>query len=81
MLGVACTAGGFTAFFALIKRAGPTTAALTTYTAPIIAVVAGVLVLDENADTLAGTQLLTDPGWCSVYRVAQNAGMGDGPQK
>ena len=48
MLGVACTAGGFTAFFALIKRAGPTTAALTTYTAPIIAVVAGVLVLHEN---------------------------------
>jgi drug/metabolite transporter (DMT)-like permease len=47
-LGVACTAGGFTAFFALIKRAGPTTAALTTYTAPIIAVVAGVLVLGEN---------------------------------
>lgn len=48
MLGVACTAGGFSAFFALIKRAGPTTAALTTYTAPIIAVVAGVLVLREN---------------------------------
>ncbi|MEV7135705.1 DMT family transporter [Arthrobacter sp. NPDC093128] len=47
-LGVACTAGGFSAFFALIKRAGPTTAALTTYTAPIIAVVAGVLVLREN---------------------------------
>ncbi|HET7139306.1 MAG TPA: DMT family transporter [Arthrobacter sp.] len=48
MLGVACTAGGFSAFFALIKRAGPATAALTTYTAPIIAVVAGVLVLGEN---------------------------------
>jgi drug/metabolite transporter (DMT)-like permease len=47
-LGVACTAGGFSAFFALIKRAGPTTAALTTYTAPIIAVMAGVLVLREN---------------------------------
>ncbi|MEV7136541.1 DMT family transporter [Arthrobacter sp. NPDC093128] len=47
-LGVACTAGGFSAFFALIKCAGPTIAALTTYTAPIIAVVAGVFVLHEK---------------------------------
>jgi drug/metabolite transporter (DMT)-like permease len=34
-LGVACTAGGVTAFFALMKRAGPTTAAVRTYTVPI----------------------------------------------
>lgn len=48
VLGVACTAGGFTAFFALIKRTGATTAALITHTAPIIAILAGILILGEN---------------------------------
>jgi len=47
-LGIACTAAGFTAYFALIKRAGPTKAALTTHTAPVIAIVAGILVLGER---------------------------------
>jgi drug/metabolite transporter (DMT)-like permease len=48
VLGLACTGAGFTSFFMLIKRAGPTTASLTAYVAPIVALLAGVLVLGEQ---------------------------------
>ena len=48
VLGIACTAAGFTVFFMLIKRAGPTTASLTAYVAPIVALLAGLIVLGEQ---------------------------------
>lgn len=55
VLGFACTAGGFVAFFALIKQAGPTKAALITHAAPIVALVAGIVWLGEN---VTGIQLV-----------------------
>jgi drug/metabolite transporter (DMT)-like permease len=48
LLGLACSAAGFAAFFDLIKRSGPTVASLTIYAAPIVAVLAGVLILGER---------------------------------
>ncbi|WGP06206.1 DMT family transporter [Bacillus subtilis] len=52
ILGMACTAGGFAAFFALIKHAGPTKAALITHAAPIVALLAGIIWLDEQLTSL-----------------------------
>ncbi|MDH6455313.1 MULTISPECIES: EamA family transporter [unclassified Streptomyces] len=59
-LGVACTAGGFTAFFALIATEGPARAAFITYVAPIVAVASGVLLLSEpvTSRTIAGIVLI-----------------------
>ncbi|MFI1854270.1 DMT family transporter [Streptomyces sp. NPDC020480] len=59
-LGTACTAGGFTAFFALVSAEGPARAAFITYVAPVVAVSAGVLVLSEpvTARTVVGTLLV-----------------------
>jgi drug/metabolite transporter (DMT)-like permease len=47
VLGAACTAAGFASFFALIASTGPARAALITYAAPVVATVAGAVVLDE----------------------------------
>jgi len=47
VLGLACTAGGFWTFFTLIARADASRAALITYVAPIVAVAAGAILLDE----------------------------------
>ncbi|MFD8093393.1 DMT family transporter [Streptomyces malaysiensis] len=59
-LGVACTAGGFTAFFALIATEGPARAAFITYVAPVVAVASGVLLLSEpvTTRTITGTVLI-----------------------
>jgi drug/metabolite transporter (DMT)-like permease len=59
-LGVACTAGGFTAFFALIAAEGPARAAFTAYVAPVVAVAAGVLLLSEpvTTRTIGGTVMI-----------------------
>lgn len=46
-LGLACTAAGFSAFFALIAAAGAHRAALITYVAPVVALAAGSLFRDE----------------------------------
>ncbi|MDJ1372153.1 DMT family transporter [Gulosibacter molinativorax] len=48
VLGVLCTSLAFVAYFGLIKAAGPTLASLITYTAPIVAVIAGVAFLGER---------------------------------
>ena len=46
-LGVLCTAAAFLVFFALIAEVGPARATVITYVNPAVAVVAGVIVLDE----------------------------------
>jgi len=46
-LAVVCTALAFVAFFALIREVGPARALVFTYVNPAVAVVAGVLLLDE----------------------------------
>lgn len=73
VLGFVCTAGGFTAFFALINQAGPTRAALITYAAPIVAVSAGVAVLHEalTLRTLAGAALILTGAALVTHRTAQ----------
>ena len=59
-LGVVCTGGGFCAYYALIEVAGPARATVTAYVAPVVAAVAGVLLLDEDvtARSLVGVALI-----------------------
>ena len=46
-LAVICTAVAFLVFFALIAEAGPARATVITYINPAVAIILGVLVLDE----------------------------------
>ncbi len=46
-LAVVCTASAFQLFFALIKEAGPARATVITFVNPAVAIVLGVLILDE----------------------------------
>lgn len=84
VLGLACTAGGFAAFFALIKRAGPTRASLITHAAPIVALVAGVIVLGERiterqvlgcALILLGTGLVMHKSTAAASSVGRRDGI------
>lgn len=50
-LAVLCTAVAFLLFFALIREAGPSRALVITYVNPVVAVVAGVVVLSEPLTT------------------------------
>lgn len=54
LLGAACTAGGFAAFFALIKNAGAHGASLITYAAPVVALAAGVAIRSEPVSMQSG---------------------------
>jgi drug/metabolite transporter (DMT)-like permease len=59
-LGVACTGGAFWLYYALVVDVGATRAAVVTYTAPLVAVLAGVTVLGEplTVGTVAGLLLV-----------------------
>jgi drug/metabolite transporter (DMT)-like permease len=46
-LGVVCTAAAFLIFFALIAEAGPARATVIAYANPLVAIVLGVMFLDE----------------------------------
>ena len=48
VLGVFCTAAAFVLFGALIAEVGPSRASVITYVAPAVAVVLGVVALDER---------------------------------
>jgi drug/metabolite transporter (DMT)-like permease len=58
VLGVVCTALGLVLFFRLVIEAGPSRAAVITYVNPLVAVVLGVLVLDERLGVMAVAGLL-----------------------
>jgi drug/metabolite transporter (DMT)-like permease len=58
VLGVVCTALGLVLFFRLIVEAGPSRAAVITYVNPLVAVVLGVLVLDERLGAMSVVGLL-----------------------
>jgi drug/metabolite transporter (DMT)-like permease len=58
VLGVVCTALGLVLFFRLIVAAGPSRAAVITYVNPLVAVVLGVLVLDERLGAMSFLGLL-----------------------
>jgi drug/metabolite transporter (DMT)-like permease len=59
-LGVVCTALAFILLFALIGEVGPTRATVITYVNPAVAIIAGVLLLDEplTAGILVGFPLV-----------------------
>jgi drug/metabolite transporter (DMT)-like permease len=58
VLGVVCTALGLVLFFRLVVEAGPGRAAVITYVNPLVAVVLGVLILDERFGVTAVAGLL-----------------------
>jgi drug/metabolite transporter (DMT)-like permease len=68
VLGVVCSALAFVVFFALIVEAGPTRATVITYVNPAVAVLLGVLVLDERlgAASLAGLGLILAGSWTAT---------------
>lgn len=74
-LGLACTAGGFWTFFTLIAHADATRAALITYVAPIVAVAAGALLLDEQIGvrTVFGIALIFVGAALATRRTEQAA--------
>jgi drug/metabolite transporter (DMT)-like permease len=68
VLGLVCTAAGLVLFFRLVVEAGPSRAAVITYVNPLVAVVLGVVVLDEHLGPTALVGLLAILGgsWLST---------------
>lgn len=68
MLGAVCTALGLVVFFELIAVAGPSRASIITYVNPVVALVVGVLALDERvgAMSVAGLLLILGGSWLST---------------
>jgi drug/metabolite transporter (DMT)-like permease len=68
VLGIVCTALGLVLFFQLITAAGPTRASVITYVNPLVAVVLGVLVLDEQlgVSSVAGLVLILAGSWLAT---------------
>jgi drug/metabolite transporter (DMT)-like permease len=68
VLGVVCTALGLVLFFRLIVEAGPSRASVITYVNPLVAVILGVLVLDERlgAMSFVGLVAILGGSWLST---------------
>lgn len=68
VLGIACSALAFLAFFALIAAIGPGRASVITYVNPVIAVALGVAILDERPGpaALAGLLLVLAGSWLAT---------------
>ena len=68
VLGIVCSALAFVVFFALIVEAGPTRATAVTYLNPAVAVLLGVIVLDEtiSAASIAGLALILAGSWLAT---------------
>jgi drug/metabolite transporter (DMT)-like permease len=68
VLGVVCTALGLIVFFQLIAEAGPSRASVITYINPLVAVLLGVVVLDEHLGAMSAVGLLLILGgsWLST---------------
>jgi drug/metabolite transporter (DMT)-like permease len=68
VLGVLCTAMGLVVFFRLIAEAGPSRASVITYVNPLVAVIVGMLALDEHlsAMSVAGLALILGGSWLST---------------
>jgi drug/metabolite transporter (DMT)-like permease len=73
VLGVLCTAVALLAFYRLIGLAGSNRAGLVTYVNPVVAVLLGVLLLNEGVgpSTLAGFTLVAAGCWLSTRPVPQ----------
>ena len=68
VLGVVCTAAGLVVFFQLIAEAGPSRASVSTYINPLVAVLLGVVVLDEQLGptSVIGLVLILAGSWLST---------------
>jgi drug/metabolite transporter (DMT)-like permease len=68
VLGIVCTALAFVIFGALINDIGPGRALVITYVNPVVAVLLGVLILDEHvgAGAIAGLLLILAGSWLST---------------
>lgn len=68
LLGIICTAIAFIVFFALIKEVGPVNAPLFTYINPIVALILGVVVLNEHigAELLIGAPIVLLGCWLAA---------------
>jgi drug/metabolite transporter (DMT)-like permease len=68
VLGVVCTALGLILFFQLIAEAGPSRASIITYANPLVAVLLGVVVLDEElgASSILGLLLILAGSWLAT---------------
>jgi drug/metabolite transporter (DMT)-like permease len=73
VLGFVCSAAAFVVFFALIAEVGPGRSTVITYINPVVALVLGVLLIDERVGiaTLAGLLLILGGSWLSTRRAAQ----------
>lgn len=71
VLGVVCTALAFILFFSLIKEAGPTRATVITYLNPVVALLLGVLLLNEplTPGMLAGFALVLLGSFLATSRM------------
>ena len=67
-LGLLCTTVGFVLWFFLIQEAGPLRAAVVTYANPVVAVLAGALVLQERIGpaAIAGMALILGGSWLAT---------------
>jgi drug/metabolite transporter (DMT)-like permease len=77
VLGIVCTALGLVTFFRLIAEAGPSRASVITYVNPLVAVVLGAVVLDEQLGVIAivGLLLILAGSWLATGgRVPGTAG-------
>lgn len=68
VLGTLCTAAAFVLFGALIVDVGPSRASVITYVAPVIAVVLGVIALNERpgVGAILGLMLIVAGSWLST---------------
>jgi drug/metabolite transporter (DMT)-like permease len=76
VLGVVCTALGLVLFFRLIVAAGPSRASVITYVNPLVAVVLGVLVLDERvgSSSVVGLLAILGGSWLSTRSRPRRVG-------
>ena len=68
VLGVVCTVLGLVVFFQLIAEAGPSRASIITYVNPLVALIAGVVVLHEQVGvmSLLGLVLILGGSWIAT---------------
>jgi drug/metabolite transporter (DMT)-like permease len=80
LLGAVCTAVAFLVFFALVAEVGPGRATVITYLNPAVALVLGVLVLDEplTGGIVAGSVLVLLGSYLATRRSAGQAPAVDG---
>jgi drug/metabolite transporter (DMT)-like permease len=76
VLGFVCTALGLVLFFQLIVAAGPSRASVITYVNPLVAVVLGVLLLDERLGLISVVGLVAILGgsWLSTRGHSEEVG-------